>query len=431
MENSAILSDDTAFLSLAVALAIGLLFGLERGWHGLRVEEDERVAGVRTFGLLGLLGGVSGLLAQILQPPVYGLVFLGIAATLTVVYAVNYHGSRDAGITSLVAAMLTFALGSLSALGHMVNAAAAAVLAVLLLGFKPQLHSWLAQLEELEIHATLKLLLISVVMLPILPNRGYGPAQALNPYEIWWMVVMIASISYVGYFSVKVVGPNKGVLLTSLFAGLSSSTALTLHLARLSRASRTDPGLLASGILIANTTLFPRVAVITLLLEPSLLQRLALPLSVMTLLVSLPSLLLWRQRTAARTDANIQLENPLDMKTALRFGAFLALVMLAGKLLADNLGESGVLGLAAISGIADLNAITLSVARMTGNNLDPATAAMAITLATAVNALAKSVISLVIGGFAIGWRVGVPLLTASLAGLALAWSGIGFDWSWV
>jgi len=427
MQSPVNLIDDNAFLSLAVALAIGLLFGLERGWHGLRVNDDERVAGVRTFGLIGLLGGVSGLLAQILQPPVYGLVFLGLAGMLTVVYAVNYHGARDAGITSLVAALLTFALGTLSTLGQMIQAAAVAVLAVLLLGFKPQLHSWVAKLEELELQATLKLLLISVVMLPILPDRGYGPGQALNPYEVWWMVVLIASISYVGYFAVKVAGPHKGIMLTSLFAGLASSTALTLHLSRLARGSRVDPGLPASGILIANATLFPRVLVIVLVLEPPLVPRLALPMSVMTLLVLLPSLLYWHRRSAKDSDATIPLQNPLELKTAMRFGAFLAAVMLAGRLLAEHLGDSGVIGLAAVSGIADLNAITLSVARMSGEHLSTATAVFALTLASAVNATVKTGVATMIGGPALGWRVGLPLLTASLTGLVLAWSGIGFD----
>jgi uncharacterized membrane protein (DUF4010 family) len=427
MESSINLSDESAFLSLVIALAIGLLFGLERGWHGLRVEDDQRVAGVRTFGLLGLLGGVSGLLAQILQPPVYGLVFLAIAVTLAVVYAVNYHSARDAGITSLVAALLTFALGSLSALGQMVTAAAAAVLAVLLLGFKPQLHHWLAQLDELEIHATLKLLLISVVMLPILPDQGYGPGQALNPYEIWWMVVMIASISYLGYFAVKVAGSHKGIVLTSLFAGLASSTALTLHLARLSSSSGADRALLASGILIANLTLFPRILFIALLLEPALIPRLALPLGALFLLVSVPSLLFWRHRASSETAPSVQLENPLELKTALRFGAFLALVMLASRVLAEHLGDGGVIGLAAISGIADLNAITLSVARMSGDELNPRVAVIAIVLATAVNGLVKTAISGLIGGAALGWRIGLPLAAGSLSALLLAWWGFGVE----
>lgn len=415
------LSDDQTLLALGVALAIGLLFGLERGWHGLQQKEDLHVAGVRTFGLIGLLGGASGLLAQILQPVVYGLAFLALAAIVTTAYVVNYRGAQDAGITSLVATLLAFALGALSALGQLVIAAVAAVVAVLLLGFKPQLHRSVARLEEHEIHATLKLLLISVVLLPILPDQGFGPGNALNPYEIWWMVVLIASISYAGYFAVKIAGTNKGVVLTSLFAGLASSTALTLHLARLGKRKGADTSLLAAGILIANGTLFPRILVISALIHPGLAARLVAPMAVMALLAYAPSLVFWTRRGSESGDGAVKLENPLELKAALRFGAFLAAVMLLGKLLAESFGDQGVLWLAAISGVADLNAITLSVARMSQEDLAMSAAVLAITIAAATNGLVKTAVSAVVGGRGIGLHVGAPLIAGSLAGLAVAW----------
>lgn len=421
MATSTDLTDDRTLLALGVALAIGLLFGLERGWHGLQEEEGRRVAGVRTFGLIGLLGGASGLLAQILQPPVYGFVFLGVVAMMTAAYAVNYSGAQDAGVTSLVAALLTFALGTLAALGETVTAAAGAVLAVLLLGFKPQLHSWVARLEEAEIHATLKLLLISVVMLPILPNRGYGPGNALNPYEVWWMVVLIASISYVGYFAVKVAGANKGILLTSLFAGLASSTALTLHLARLASRKSTNGSLLAAGILVANGTLFPRILVIVAAVHPTLVASLAAPMAVMALLVYGPSSVLWLRHTSDGNGEAVRLKNPLELKNALRFGVFLAVVMLAGNLLAETFGDRGIVWLAAISGVADLNAITLSVARLSQGELSLSVAVIAIVVAAAMNGLIKTALSGVVGGAAMGLRVGVPLVASSIAGLVVAW----------
>ena len=414
------LTDDRTLLALGVALAIGLLFGLERGWHGLQEEEGRRVAGVRTFGLIGLLGGASGLLAQILQPPAYGFVFVGVLAMMTAAYAVNCRGAQDAGITSLVAALLTFALGTLSALGETVTAAGA-VLAVLLLGLKPQLHSWVARLEEAEIHATLTLLLISVVMLPALPNRGYGLGDALNPYEVWWMVVLIASISCVGYFAVKVAGANKGILLTSLFAGLASPTALTLHLARLASRKSTKGSLLAAGILVANGTLFPRILVIVAAVQPTLVASLAAPMAVMALLVYGPSLALWLRHSADGNGEAVRLKNPLELKTALRFGVFLAFVMLAGNLLAETFGDRGIIWLAAISAVADLNAITLSVARLSQGELTLSVAVIAIVVAAAMNGLIKTAVSAIVGGAAVGLRVGVPLVASSIAGLVVAW----------
>jgi uncharacterized membrane protein (DUF4010 family) len=421
MDPATDLTDERAFLTLGSAFAIGLLFGLERGWHGFQEDSGQRVAGVRTYGLIGLLGGATGLLSQILEPPVYGIAFLGIAGMMVAAYAVNYRSAKDAGITSLVAALLAFALGSLAAVGEAVAAGAAAVVAVLILGFKPQLHSWVSRLQESELQATLKLLVISVVALPILPDRGFGPGAALNPYEIWWMVVLVASISYAGYFAVKVAGAKKGIVATSLFAGLASSTALTLHLARLAARDAKDANLLAAGVLIANGTLFPRILVIAALIHPPLLGYLAAPLSAMALLVYAPSLLLWSRRNAQGSGDGLKLENPLEIGTALRFGVFLAVVMLAGNFLAETFGGKGVLWLGAISGIADLNAITLSVSRMSQNELALSTATMGIVLAAAVNGVVKTSASAFVGGPTMGLRVGVPLLAASIVGVLVGW----------
>jgi len=416
------MADEREFLMLGVALAIGLLFGLERGWHGLQEAEERRVAGVRTFGLIGLLGRASGLLTRALEPPVYGFAFLAVTGVMIAAYALNYRDERDRGITSLVAALVTFALGSLATLGYRVTAAAAAVVSVLLLGFKPQLHHWVSALEGKELHATLKLLLISVVLLPILPNQGYGPGQAFNPYEVWWMVVLIASISFVGYFAIKVAGPDKGTVVTSLFAGLASSTALTVHFSRLARRDRADSNLLSAGILFANGTLFPRILIIVGLIQPGLVQRLALPMALMALLVYAPGVLLWTWRRSDADGDAIRLDNPLELSTAVKFGAFLAVVLLLSTVLKDTFGDAGVLALAATSGVADLNAITLSMARMSQDSISAPLAVTAVVLATATNGVFKTVATGVVGGPKLGLRVGLPLTAASLAGLGAVWA---------
>ena len=149
------------------------------------------------------------------------------------------------------AGMLTFALGALASLDYIAVASAVGVATALVLGFKPELHHWLKTISRAELLAMLKLLLISVVLLPVLPDRGFGPWLALNPYEIWWMVVMIAGISFAGYMAVKIAGARKGILFTGLFAGFASSTALTLHYSRLARVDRELTKVLAAGVLIA------------------------------------------------------------------------------------------------------------------------------------------------------------------------------------
>ncbi len=410
-------------VELAVALAIGLLFGLERGWHGEQDDDNKKPAGVRTFGLIGLFGGVGGVIAQALSPVVLGLMFVALAAVVVSSFLFHLRESGETGNTTLVAELLTFALAALSTLGHLTEAASAAVIATLLLGFKPQLHRWLARLDQTELQATLKLLLITVVLLPVLPDRGFGPAEALNPYELWWLVVLIATISYLGYFAVKILGANAGIILTGLLAGLASSTALTLQMARIGRAQRERANLIATGILIANTTLFPRILIIVGLLKPTLALALTPPLVVMTLLTLVPTLVFWLRRGAPLEADALQVSNPLALGQALRFGLLLAVVMLVARVSADVFGDAGLLGVAAVSGIADLNAITLSIARMELATTGERTAVMAILIALTSNALFKTLLCATIGGPKLAWRVGLPLSAALLGGFAILLSG--------
>jgi uncharacterized membrane protein (DUF4010 family) len=414
--------EQQTFYYLSAALAVGLLIGVERGWKSRGAEEGERVAGVRTYGLIGLLGGGSALLAQHMGALLAGLMFLGLAAALTTVYVVTQNSDdTDVGITSLVASLLTFVFGALAGSGEVAVAGAAAVVTALLLGYKPTLHRWVSSLRASELRAGLKLLLISVVLLPILPNQGYGPWQALNPYEIWWMVVLIATISFVGYFAIKIGGARKGALFTGMFGGLASSTALTLHFSRVSRAGGTTVPVLATGILIACGTMFPRMLLVAVVFNAQLFRPLLLPGLVMALVIYAPALFYWLSLRRRKTDAEATLSNPLELKTAVSFGALLALVMLLGKALKAWLGETAVLLLAAASGVADVDAITLSLARMSQDELGIRVAATGILIAAAVNSVIKGAMATVIGGQRIGLWVGLPLLISAVTGLLMAW----------
>lgn len=417
-------------LALSVALSIGLLFGLERGWHGQQDADRQKVGGARTFGLIGLLGGVGGILAQTLSPLVLGLLFVALAAVSVASFLSHLRDNASTGSTTLVAELLAFALAALATLGHYAEAAAAAVIATLLLGFKPQLHHWLARLEQTEVQATLKLLLISVVMLPVLPNRGYGPGDALNPYQFWWLVVLIATISYVGYFAMRVFGTNAGLTLTGLLAGLASSTALTLQLARLSRQQRTHSNLIATAILLANTTLFPRILVIVALLKPPLAIGLAAVLIVMALITLLPTLLFWLRRGAVLEDSAPQVSNPLALGQAIRFGVLLATVMAVAQVSADLFGSIGLLGVAAVSGIADLNAMTLSITELDLQAIGERTAVLAILVALSANVIFKTLLCATIAGPYLAWRIGLPLGAALIMGFAIVLSG-AHDSQWL
>jgi uncharacterized membrane protein (DUF4010 family) len=410
------------FLLLATSLAVGLLIGLERGWEKRGDSEGTRVAGVRTFALLGLLGGVTALLAEHLGVLALGLTFIAVTGAVTTAYVVNFKRTSDVGITTLVASLLTVALGATAALGEPGLAVAFAVVTTLLLGFKPQLHHWVSVLEGRELRAVLQLLLISVVLLPLLPDRNYGPWQALNPYEIWWMVVLIACISFAGYFAIKIAGARKGVLYTGLFGGLASSTALTLHFARAARFEPASAPLLAIGVLIACATMYPRMLLVAVVVNPQLLQPLWLPVVVMAVTVYTTALYhWWRSGQKQQKTASTPFTNPLELKAAAGFGVLLALVTLLGKALQAWQGNAGVLMLAAASGVADVDAITLSLSRMSQGDLVPRVAVTGIVIAAAVNNLVKGGMAAVIGGGKLGVRVALPLLIASVAGLLAVW----------
>ncbi|NTW49007.1 MAG: MgtC/SapB family protein [Chlorobiales bacterium] len=187
-----------------------MLIGIERGWRERKGEESVHMAGVRTFGLIGMLGALWAMLAENMGPLLLGLAFVAFAALMIVAHVLAVKRDMDYGLTTVVASLITFALGALAMRGYETVSAAVAVVTTTILGIKPILHGWVERLEQKELFAIFKLLLISVVILPALPDRGFGPWDALNPYEIWLMIVLIAAISFVGYFAMKVAGPKRG-----------------------------------------------------------------------------------------------------------------------------------------------------------------------------------------------------------------------------
>jgi len=406
------------FQGLGIALASGLLIGMERGWQTRRAPEGGKIAGIRTFGLIGLLGGLWGLIGQQAGLMLVGLGFIALTVLVASAYLGSLRVTRDYGATTIVAALVAFSLGALALLGYETVAAAGAVVTTILLGLKPTLHRWLENLERDELFAVLKLLLISVVLLPVLPDRGYGPWQAVNPFTIWWMVVLIAAVSSVGYFAIKAAGAAAGTLFTGLAGGLASSTAVTLSFSRLARGRTALRPLLGAGILIAWATMFPRVLVEVAVVNHRLFWPLAAPMLAMMSLTAATGLWLWH-RHRAPLDAELELSNPFELGTALKFGLFLALIMLLAAAARQWLGNQGLYALAAASGIADVDAITLSVARLARHELPAEVAINAIVIAALVNTMVKGALVGLIARGAMVARVSVALL--GTAAIAAAW----------
>ncbi len=408
-------------LHLGVALLLGMLVGLQRGWQARDRSPGQRVAGIRTHALTGLLGGIAALMARDVTPWMLPAFFLGLVLLNLLAYWVRAPRSGDYSVTGAIGLMLTFGFGVMAVSVDVALATAAAVVTTLILDNKAEIHGLLQKLQANELDAGLKLLLISVVMLPLLPNEDLGPGGVLNPYEIWWLVVLIASISFVGYFAIRVAGTGKGILFTSLFAGLSSSTALTLHFARQARDARTLSPQFAAGILIACGTMFPRILVYCALISPALLPSLVQPVMAMALLLYLPAGLIWyRNRAVLDLEQPVLNRNPLDLQPALVFGLLLTLILLAGHWLTEWLGDAGIFALSAVSGIADVDAITLSLTRMSQTTIQAETAVIGIVLAAAVNNIVKSGMAGVIGPRPLGTRVALPMALSLAAGLSVA-----------
>ncbi len=407
---------------IGVALAIGLLFGIERGWVMRKEPEGGRTAGLRTLTLTGLLGGVMGACAVILPegPLILGLSFLAYAGLIAWFRAREMAEEGTFGVTTILAALLAFALGALAVVGEPAVASAAAVAAAGLLSLKPALHSWLKKLTWEELRAGLVLLAMTLILLPVLPNQGLGPFGALNPYELWLMTILIAALSFAGYIAMKWIGGTHGVALSGLAGGLVSSTAVTLSYSRLAKANPKRMGLLSAGALMAGVTMMLRVLVVAGALNPALTSWLLLPLVFAALATfAMAAWQRWRQPDEG-LDQPLELKNPFELGTVLKFTALLALVMLATKALMVVFGQSGVYLLAAISGIADVDALTLSMARTGQTTLRIENAAGAILLCVAVNTLSKAAMAWFAGGPGPGKR----LLTGAFAGIAAGALGL-------
>ena len=419
---SAFISSNRTTINLAIALLLGAIIGLERGWDARKQKVGERIAGIRTFALVGLLGGIAAVLAELITVWVLPVLLLSVVAIGIVAYSERLDYIRNFSITGLIGLILTFCYGVIAVAADPVIAVAAAVVTAVILDNKEEIHGLVYRLKAHELDAALKLLVISVVMLPLLPDQKMGPGEVINPREIWWMVVMIASISFIGYFAMRVAGPRRGVLYTSLFAGLSSSTALTLHYAKEAANNPEYRPLFSAGILLACGTMFPRILVYCWVINADLLPLLALPIIVMTLLLYGPALIIWRRHVQKPSISQPSLnQNPLDLSAALIFGLLLVAILLLAEFLKSTFGDMGIYLLAATSGIADIDAITLSLTRMTNNSLMMETAVIGIVLAAAVNNLVKTGITWVIGKHQAGLLVGIPMLISLCAGLLIAW----------
>ena len=389
--------------NLLSALGIGLLIGIERGWSGRLEDEGDRIAGIRTFSLVGLFGGVWTEVSQFINEWILAVAFLALAALVITSYIVEakVEEEKDLGITTEVALLLTFVLSSWAAFGYHIHALGTTVVVISLLSLKPTLHKWLNKIEVKEIYAGIKLLIITVILLPLLPNKGYGPWEAINPHWIWWMVVLISGLSFIGYILIKYLGQDKGTMLTAITGGVASSTAVTLSLAQFARQQKKIvSGIFIGGVLVASSIMFLRVGIEVVIVNSSLLHPLWIPLATMLILTLGSGYWLWQQHLQLENDRPpVELKNPLQLFTALQFGLLLGVIFLLATAMEKWYGDQGIYLLALFSGLMDVDAITLSLSRMAKEGTDPTVATVGSVIAAITNTVVKAGLFLFWAGY--------------------------------
>ena len=413
------MSESAQLLGLGLSLAIGLLIGLERGWRERTQPEGQRVAGVRTFALLGLVGGVTALLGQQFGAWLPAAGFLAVALFLTAAYWFNSQRTEDYGATSEIAALLTFALGALAAAGQYLPAAAAGVVTAVVLSAKPVVHRWISRVQPEELRAAFQLLLLLVVVLPVLPDREFGPYGAFNPFRIVATVGLLSALSFAAYLAIRIGGPRLGLLATGLLGGLVSSTAVTLSMARRARDEPEHRRLLSVAVLAACATMFVRMLLQVAAVHAELVAALAWPLLAGAGCCAASAWWSWRAPVHAVSPPPAPPKNPMELRAAVQFSLLLAGIGLAVRAAHARGGADAVYGGAALAAIADVDAVTLTLSGLAadGTTAD-AVAVRGIALAAAVNTAVKAVLAWWLGGRRLLRPCVLPLLGAALASLA-------------
>ncbi len=408
---------DPLFTRLLVALALGLLVGLQRE------RTEDSLAGFRTFPLITLTGAIAGVLdAQLGGVWIFAAGLLALAALLVVGNVVKLRaGDQDPGMTTEVAALFMWVVGGLASAGLLGVAVVMGGLCAVLLHLKEPMEGFAENLSDRDVRSVMQIALIGLVVLPVLPDRAYGPYDVLNPFQIWLMVVLIVGISLASYVIYKAVGARAGTLLGGVLGGLISSTATTASYAR---RVGDEPGLARLGavvIMVASTVVYARVFAEVAAAAPGVLWDLGPPLLALAganLAISLVGFLDVRKSRAQMPEQ----ENPTELKAALVFGALYGVVIFALAAARDGFGDLGVYVVAFLSGLTDVDAITLSTANLVeAGSLEPHAGWRSIVIASLSNLLFKGGIAASLGGSTLARQLAPYFGASLLAGVAVLW----------
>lgn len=425
------------FFEMAYALGVGLLIGLERSMPKLaapdspsdsdpvldpeKTDDDVETLGIRTFTVLSLLGFTTAV-ASDRFPLIAPVALVGVCVLVVALYI--RAKELGLGITTELAAITTCGLGVLC--HHQPQAAGAlALILTVVLASKRLAHNTVRKMRRVELTDTLKFLIAIFIVLPLLPNKALDPYGALNPFKVGLLVVLISGISFVGYFLTRLLGAQKGLGLTGIVGGLTSSTAVTAAMASEAKEQPHLNVICVFSTVGANATMFLRVLVVVFVLNRALALKLAWAIGAMGVVAVALSTVLWfragKSGGGGASHHKIQLKNPFSVGPALKFAAFFVAVLFVAKLAKMYFGNQGLYLAALLSGLADVDAITLSIAEQSkAGTLAQNIGALAITIAVVSNSVVKTGIAIYAGGWKFGRLVGLCLGLATGAGLAVA-----------
>lgn len=410
---------------MALSLGIGLLIGLERGWHTRQARPGSRTAGVRTFAITGLLGGTVAALAlgsdtalSIGGGILTGAAFLAYAGVITLFCREENRATNTFSATTTIAALLTFVLGAYALLGDVRVAAAVAVATAGLLIVREELHEWVAKITLAEIQSGLVLLAMTFIALPIVPDRSFAVLGGVNPRQVWIIAIVLASVSFAGYVAVKLAGERRGVLIAAAAGGLVSSTSVLLANARRAASGEGSPHLLAAGSALATAVCFLRVLAIVAVLKPSLLLLVAPALLAAATVAAGFAIATTRWRSDGNvTQRPVQFRNPFGFWSVMGMAVSMGVLIAVGSLLYERFGEFGTIAGAATMGLFDVDSMAVSMTRLARLTSDAHAVAYAILVGVASDNFTKVMLGTVIGRGRFAALIAIVALCWMVAGL--------------
>lgn len=413
------MEDLTPLRDVGIAFALGLLVGVERGWSARGERAGGRVAGFRTFGLLGLLGGIAGIALEAGHGVLATLLAVLAGIALLAGYWRDMAQDGNVSATTTIAGLITLALGMLTTTGNVLIALVCTGVMVLLLSMRDELHAWIRGLTPAEMKAVARFALVSIVVWPLLPDAAYGPYDAWNPRSIWLVVVLVSGLSFVGYVAAKRFGEVRGTLATAAAGALVSSTAATASLARRLAEGDDPPAPAIAGIALAGAVMMARTIVLAVLVAGFVVPTLAwiaVPGAIAALAAT--AFVMRHNRHAPSRAAPMTSHNPFDILPALGFAALIAGAALFARWAEARYGDAGLGVIIALTGAFDVDAATVTLGALPAGSLDPVTAGAVLGIPVLLNTAFKAAICIGLAGWRKGWAAAATLMFSFLAGAA-------------